>query len=160
MSSDAQYEPIGGFAAAERRVKAHRSGTDRRMATNQQTPPRGDGGIVLDYVDAKLAIMLGAARMPQALRPLMDPESLVALREDLFERSEMGTKKYGTPLRVHNGRDPLVDLYQELQDAIMYSAQCRLETGFDSGSNLFELLCQIASQVAGELDKRNGNSTR
>ncbi len=45
---------------------------------------------------------------------------------DLQERSRMGEAKYGTPLQTLNGRDPLVDLYQELLDAACYIRQ-RLE---------------------------------
>lgn len=42
---------------------------------------------------------------------------------DMRERNEVGTAKYGTPLRTHNGRKPLVDLYQELLDATVYCRQ-------------------------------------
>lgn len=132
-----------------------RTGSERRMATNPQAKPTGEGRIVLDYVDLRLKLMLESARLPQALRPLMNPDNLVALREDLAERAEMGKTKYGTYLRTENGRSPQVDLYQELLDAVMYSGQCRMEDRDGVSGGLFELLCNLASQVAGELDKRN-----
>lgn len=43
--------------------------------------------------------------------------------EDMRERDRMGRAKYGVPLQAHNGRDPLVDLYQELLDAAVYVRQ-------------------------------------
>ena len=42
---------------------------------------------------------------------------------DMEERKRIGIKKYGTPLQAHNGRDALVDLYQELLDAVFYVRQ-------------------------------------
>lgn len=43
--------------------------------------------------------------------------------EDLRRRNEAGTAKYGTPLRANNGRDPLVDAYQEALDLCQYLRQ-------------------------------------
>ncbi len=40
--------------------------------------------------------------------------------EDLQARKALGTRRYGTPLQAFNGRDSLVDLYQELLDACVY----------------------------------------
>lgn len=45
------------------------------------------------------------------------------LRADMRERHELGVKKYGTPLRVWNGRDPVVDAYQEALDLVVYATQ-------------------------------------
>lgn len=42
---------------------------------------------------------------------------------DLEERSRVGAAKYGTPLRAHNGRDALVDSYQEALDLVQYLRQ-------------------------------------
>lgn len=47
--------------------------------------------------------------------------------EDMEARREMGIDKYGTPLQAFNGRKPLVDLYQELLDAVVYIKQKILE---------------------------------
>lgn len=49
--------------------------------------------------------------------------------EDLRERMRQGTAKYGTPLQAFNGRDALVDLYQELLDAVQYLRQVIDERG-------------------------------
>lgn len=46
---------------------------------------------------------------------------------DMAEKSERGKAKYGTYLQAHNGRDPLVDCYQELLDACQYMRQVLYE---------------------------------
>ncbi len=42
---------------------------------------------------------------------------------DMHERDRIGTEKYGTPLQAHNGRDALVDAYQEALDLVVYLRQ-------------------------------------
>lgn len=42
---------------------------------------------------------------------------------DMVERKRIGIERYGVPLTIQNGRKPLVDLYQELLDAVMYVRQ-------------------------------------
>ena len=42
---------------------------------------------------------------------------------DLQERSQIGTRRYGTPLQYRNGRDPLMDAYQEALDLCCYLRQ-------------------------------------
>ena len=39
---------------------------------------------------------------------------------DMAERDQIGAKKYGTRLQPHNGRDFLVDAYQESLDLVVY----------------------------------------
>lgn len=43
--------------------------------------------------------------------------------KDIKDRDEYGLKKYGTRLQPFNGKDGLVDLYQELLDAVVYIRQ-------------------------------------
>lgn len=43
--------------------------------------------------------------------------------EDMLERDRIGTKKYGDHLRAHNGRDALIDAYQEALDLCVYLRQ-------------------------------------
>lgn len=42
---------------------------------------------------------------------------------DMRERDATGRARYGVPLQPHNGRDALVDAYQELLDAAVYLRQ-------------------------------------
>lgn len=46
--------------------------------------------------------------------------------EELCQRRHV---KYGTHLQPHNGRDALVDLYEELIDACLYIKQLMMERG-------------------------------
>lgn len=43
--------------------------------------------------------------------------------DDITSRAKMGVEKYGEPLKSFNGRDALLDLYQELLDASHYIRQ-------------------------------------
>jgi len=42
------------------------------------------------------------------------------VQADFDQRISVGLEKYGTYLQVNDGRDPLIDLYQELWDSIIY----------------------------------------
>lgn len=68
------------------------------MAAAPQPQPRGSGAEILPLVQA-----------------------------DLTARAEMGREKYGTTLRVNNGRDALMDAYQEALDLAMYLRQAIAE---------------------------------
>lgn len=49
------------------------------------------------------------------------------VREDFELRAAAGKLKYGTELRAHNGRDALMDAYQEAVDLCMYLRQAMYE---------------------------------
>ena len=46
---------------------------------------------------------------------------------DMRDRDRVGRERYGTPLQAHNGRDALVDAYQECLDAVVYLRQAHEE---------------------------------
>lgn len=48
---------------------------------------------------------------------------------DMLERDRVGRQRYGTPLQAHNGRDALVDAYQEALDLVVYLRQAIEERG-------------------------------
>jgi hypothetical protein len=53
--------------------------------------------------------------------------------EDIKARVEAGKSKYGTVLQSHNGRDALMDAYQEAIDLVLYLRQAieeRCNIGF------------------------------
>jgi len=82
----------------------------------------------------------------------LGPIAYISLVKDLKDRAEMGFKKYGTYLRTNNGRDPQVDTYQELLDAIMYSMQTRLD-GSRTAGQFFELLVSLAARLVYSLEE-------
>jgi len=138
-----QNAALHAALTAARPVEARNSST--RMAAETQDKPSGDGQPVLDAVLNHLTNMSSVSSIPfAAVRPL---------REDLMARAENGLKKYGTKLRVRNGRRAIVDCYQELLDALMYAMQARLEGDREAG-RLVEILMSLSAQVAIELNKR------
>lgn len=46
---------------------------------------------------------------------------------DIEERVKLGEQKYGTRLQTFNGRNALIDAYQEALDLVMYLRQKLLE---------------------------------
>lgn len=50
-----------------------------------------------------------------------------AVIEDLRQRREHGIGKYGIELLTFNGRDVLLDIYQEQLDALLYTKQALME---------------------------------
>lgn len=55
---------------------------------------------------------------PTAGRPIWE-----LVIEDMQARDQDGRRKYGTPLQARNGRDALVDAYQEALDLCVYLRQ-------------------------------------
>lgn len=47
--------------------------------------------------------------------------------EDMRQRDRIGRERYGTPLQPFNGRDALIDAYQEALDGLAYATQAMLE---------------------------------
>ena len=46
---------------------------------------------------------------------------------DIQARRELGIERYGTHLQPNNGRDALLDLYEELVDSVCYLKQVLIE---------------------------------
>jgi hypothetical protein len=58
---------------------------------------------------------------PQPLPIKTDEEGIWFLViRDMRERDKAGFEKYGTRLQAHNGRDHLIDAYQEALDLVVY----------------------------------------
>ena len=53
---------------------------------------------------------------------------------DMAERDQVGRRRCGTPLQAHNGRDALVDAYQEALDLVVYLRQAIEERDADPTS--------------------------
>jgi hypothetical protein len=64
------------------------------------------------------AIIDQPAPVPNTSRPVWE-----LVIEDMRSRDHLGRRRYGAPLQAGNGRDVLVDLYQELLDACVYTRQ-------------------------------------
>jgi hypothetical protein len=71
---------------------------------------------------------------------------------DVVARKAHGIATYGTVLRPWNGRDALVDLYQELLDGAMYARQAVLEGVGREG--VYRRLLRLCVEVRGMLADR------
>lgn len=67
------------------------------------------------------------------------------LAADIEARAVMGEAKYGTRLKTQNGRSAILDLLQELEDALMYSAQAFLEGRLSA--HVFDDILKITAHV-------------
>lgn len=79
---------------------------------------RFEPGIRVDPSGPPYRIVDQPPPIPNASVPVWD-----LVMADMEERDRVGRARYGTPLQTHNGRDALVDLYQELLDAVVYIRQ-------------------------------------
>lgn len=70
------------------------------------------------------------AQPPPAHRPGR-PYVVDLVVADLRERAQAGERKYGTKLQALNGRDALIDAYQEALDLAMYLRQAIDERRYD-----------------------------
>lgn len=84
-------------------------------ATAKQPTPHGKGVDVAAYLRCKLAGTGNAAA--------------IQLCDDIEARVTKGAKEYGERLTSYNGRDALVDAYQEALDLLLYLTQLELELG-------------------------------
>lgn len=101
-----------------------------------------------------LRALTGAAEPQPAPipQPGADTQSLVIA--DVGARRQMGIEKYGTPLQAHNGRDALMDAYQESLDLSCYLRQM-IEERNDVASPPLE----FGAQVYGDRKWRIATST-
>jgi hypothetical protein len=76
--------------------------------------------------------------------------SLEHIAEDTEARIRLGEKKYGTRLKAHNGRDAMLDLYQEVLDGINYAKQLVIEDKDDE--TFYNCLVDLACLIKVKLD--------
>lgn len=86
-------------------------------ATKQPPPLKSDGPACWDLVINEAESIARVLRTPRR-------QAAVALAiEDMAERHAYGQREYGMALRANNGRDALVEWYQETLDAAVYARQ-------------------------------------
>jgi hypothetical protein len=61
---------------------------------------------------------------------LIDKEENSYLKELYIKRRQLGIERYGTPLQPFNNRDCILDLQEEILDAIVYAEQVKVEHNF------------------------------
>jgi hypothetical protein len=134
------YEPLhpGGHSWEVEALK-------EALSKRQPRPSPGEGQSVHDLVikdilsrDPRWDLSVGSARH------IRD-----RVANDLEGRKQFGLVKYGTTLQAYNGRDALLDAYDELLDAACYARQRLLETSPASVEYLllFETYDDIVSHL-------------
>jgi len=71
--------------------------------------------------------LYSAATPEPAPKVSLEPAILPLVMQDLVARAEVGLKTYKTLLKPNNGRDALMDAYQESLDLCMYLRQAIAE---------------------------------
>jgi len=75
------------------------------------------------------------------------------VREDLEVRERVGTERYGTPLQLFNGRNAMVDAYQEVLDLACYLRQHLAEQeALETADGLVPPKALVAAQHAVDFD--------
>ena len=130
------------------------------VASTHEPAPTGEGAVILDFAVRRAALK---ARVSKGQGYPKTAEALETVSEALTARAEMGKAKYGTYLRANNGRNALVDEYQEVLDALMYAEQCYYEAYGDGlnyknsdeaplhlkvGAGTLETLYTLAAEIA------------
>lgn len=64
-----------------------------------------------------------ATAQPPPIRRSGLPSMHALVAADFLNRGDYGLRKYGTKLTVHNGRDALMDAYEEALDLVVYLRQ-------------------------------------
>lgn len=80
--------------------------------------------------------------------------------KDLEKRREIGIQTYGTPLQAFNGRNGLLDAYEEALDLCVYLRQCLEEDKKEnnlsyilrSGSDFYQEIGEILEDAVAELN--------
>ena len=127
---------------------------DTTRGLHQEQPaPTGDGAavwpLVLDDIDKLVS------------RRLIHEQLAAALDADIRQRDALGRERYGTQLRLHNGRDALRDLYEETMDGAVYARQASAEHPADRelahlSSRALWLMVEVRAVMFGRAMRREG----
>jgi len=132
--------------AANRRALHQRAAINEARAVfglpaiTDQPPPTGNGPEVWPLVIAEVENFRRLGRLSAAL-----------ILADMRERDRIGRERYGTPLRAGNGRDALVDAYQEHLDGLVYMRQA-IEEGNEQLKPLYAIAMDLVFDLRGCID--------
>lgn len=110
----------------------------RHLVSDQRAPIKAGGQAIWPLVSREMA------QHPRVTRLVL---------ADMIARDEHGRLKYGEPLTGHNGRDHLVDAYQEALDLTAYT-RAEIDAGDPVGAARIlynpvrTLLCQFRGAIA------------
>jgi hypothetical protein len=111
LISEAEKEQLETMSRAERR-RAYRLKMKEASAKLWSKPGK------LTTPPLKLMKEQSAPKQTEAGRPIWE-----LVIQDMRDRDKLGFQRYGTRLRAHNGRNALLDAYQEALDLAVYLRQ-------------------------------------
>lgn len=120
------------------------------MITDQPPPtPQPNATAVWDLVIADVAKHRSAVDdVAERRSDLPGPGAVIdAVLTDMRERDRIGRERYGMPLTTNNGRDYLVDAYQEALDMLVYlraSIEERSATLMQSAMKTYAIAITVA----------------
>ena len=86
------------------------------------------------------------------MQPKPEPNNTQPIHEQVIEdiklRAEAGKQNYGTYLQVNNGRDSLLDAYEEAQDLALYLKQAILERDAKANADAIALAVRALEACA------------
>ena len=121
------------------------------MTIEDQPPPipQPDRDPVWQLVIGDTRAMLIGASAGTPPPGMISSDALAAIiTAEMAERDETGRQRYGTPLTTHNGRDHLVDAYQEALDLAVYMRAHIAEHRLDSSGHP---ICDVYVEHLGNL---------
>lgn len=74
---------------------------------------------------------------------------------DMRDRDRIGRERYGTPLTTHNGRDHLVDAYQEQLDGLVYMRAELEERASEMLMRTYAIAMSVALSIRGIIIARD-----
>ena len=116
----------------DRVCEAHRDEAQRLIAETA-ADPRG--------MLRKLGPSPATAELPKPSGHGVPVQPLVI--EDMRRRMQLGTERYGQPLKAFDGRDTLVDIYQELLDASVYVRKAIEERATPPAAEALDLIRKV-----------------
>lgn len=79
-----------------------------------------------------------------------------AIREDMRGRDRFGFEKYGVRIQPHNGRDNLVDAYQELLDSLVYFRSALYEEEDPRLKDMYWMTMKVCRHIRRRIMQRDG----
>lgn len=118
-------------------------------AQHQPAPVKSDRDAIQDLVVADL-------KTPFQLMRVEVEEDVQWVTQDIEDRKRVGLERYGTLLQAFNGRDALMDAYQEALDLMVYSRQVIEERAlpYDVARMVYESASDTALILRREIEKR------
>lgn len=116
----------------------YRAGLDDMPADNVRSEPEPEPA------EPERAGREGDSQAMPVVNDELDIQSRVIA--DITARRQLGIRRYGTALQPHNGRSALLDLYEELVDAVMYAKQRLVEEGDAEEQKAWQQLAEEAER--------------